>query len=280
VGATDSPAPGPIGPASASPRPPRAFEPLRNPRQSRSRSWSSLVELDHHLRERSAQPLPEPGRCLPARVLHLTPGLVDLGDVAAEPEGWLGLLILDGLIVVELDLGRGHVGWLVGANDFLRPWDMRELCLTSAASWRALTPSRVVLLDEQFSLRSDGLPAVTRAMVSQAALTTHWLLAKSLIISVPLIEERLVLLFALLGERWGKMTPAGVVLNLPLTHRILAHLCGARRPSVTIALRTLGAQGVVERTADHAWLLRRPRVQAGGFHPACWSRYVEALGLQ
>ena len=40
--------------------------------------------------------------------------------------------------------------------------------------------------------------------------TSHWLLATSLIMSSPSITERLLLLFALYGERWGKVTPDGV----------------------------------------------------------------------
>jgi CRP-like cAMP-binding protein len=156
---------------------------------------------------------------------------------------------------------------------------MPELALVKDTSGRVLTPARIVFLDEQFSVGAAGTPAVTRATVSQAARTTYWLFAKAVIVSCPLVEERLVLLFALLGERWGKVTPDGVVLSLPLTHRTLAHLCGARRPSVTIALRTLRARGVVERTPDNGWLLRRPQPETTDFHSTCWARYAETLGL-
>jgi CRP-like cAMP-binding protein len=157
---------------------------------------------------------------------------------------------------------------------------MPEMALVKDTTWRVLRPARIVLLDEQFSVRAAGSPAVTRAMVSQAARTTHWLFAKALIVSCPLVEERLMLLFALLGERWGKVTPAGVVLSLPLTHRTLAHLCGARRPSVTVSLRTLRAEGVVERTPDNGWLLRRPEPETTDCRSTCWARYAETLGLQ
>jgi len=58
-------------------------------------------------------------------------------------------------------------------------------------------------------------------------------------ISAPLVRDRLLGLFALWAERWGKVMAEGVRIDLPLTHEQPAMLCGARRPSVTVALRSL-----------------------------------------
>jgi DNA-binding GntR family transcriptional regulator len=52
------------------------------------------------------------------------------------------------------------------------------------------------------------------------------------------------------------MTRDGVILPLPLTHKLLASMIGAHRPSVTTALGTLRTRGVLERRSDGAWLLR------------------------
>src|SRR5437763_5584769 len=116
---------------------------------------------------------------------------------------------------------------------------MHELVLTELARWQALAPTRIALLDREFGLRAGGIPLVARELIRCATRTSTWLLAKSLVLSAPAVGDRLLLLFALLGERWGKVTPRGVVLKLPLTHAMLAALCGTRRPSVTLALHSL-----------------------------------------
>jgi CRP/FNR family transcriptional regulator, cyclic AMP receptor protein len=242
-------------------------------------SWRSVIQLDARLRERATALPGEIAGLLRVEVVEFDTGPADLAAVAEEPEGWLGLLILEGLFLVTLEAGHGRVGWLIGTDDFIRPWDMPELCLTSDTSCHALKPTRVALLDRDFGRRIGGAPAVTRALLSRAARTSHWLLAKSLIVSCTLVEERLMLLFALLGERWGKVTPTGIRLDLPLTHRVLASLCGARRPSVTMALRTMQTENVLERITGGGWLLSRSLMSGEASRPPGWSEYANALGL-
>jgi hypothetical protein len=50
--------------------------------------------------------------------------------------------------------------------------------------------------------------------------------------------------------------PEGVLVDLPLSHRTLAGMVGARRPSVTTALGRLIAGGALERRTAGEWLLR------------------------
>src|ERR671922_214485 len=49
--------------------------------------------------------------------------------------------------------------------------------------------------------------------------------------------------------------PRGVLVSLRLSHRTLAGMIGARRPSVTTALGQLIARGELERRADGEWIL-------------------------
>ena len=70
------------------------------------------------------------------------------------------------------------------------------------------------------------------------------------------VDARLELLFWGLADRWGRVGPDGVVLELPLTHQVLGRLVGAQRPSVTTALSDLARRGVIERREDGAWILR------------------------
>jgi hypothetical protein len=58
-----------------------------------------------------------------------------------------------------------------------------------------------------------------------------------------------------LAERWGRVTPDGVLLPLTLSHRMLGQLIGARRPTVSTALGALTRAGEVSRRMDGGWLL-------------------------
>ena len=51
------------------------------------------------------------------------------------------------------------------------------------------------------------------------------------------------------------MTPDGVVVPLQLTHEALGQLVGARRPTVTLALKMLCDRGAIERP-DRSWLVK------------------------
>ena len=55
------------------------------------------------------------------------------------------------------------------------------------------------------------------------------------------VDRRLLTLFWHLAERWGRVGTDGVVVPLALTHRMLGQLVGARRPTVSSALRELAS---------------------------------------
>ena len=241
-------------------------------------AWLAHVELDFYLNPRPQGWSTPAGKRLAARVAHVPPGPFDAARLVDDPAGWLGLLVVDGLALVQVAAGRAPIGWLVGGEDLVRPWEMSEVSLLASASWQALAPMRVALLDADFARRAAGLTTVTDALAAKAMQTSHWLFAKSLVTGTSVIEERLLLLFALLGERWGKATSAGVLVAMPLTHQVLATLVGARRPSVSTALRGLCAAGLLRRTAD-GWLLCRSVPTGEPRRPRCWAQYAEALGL-
>jgi CRP/FNR family transcriptional regulator, cyclic AMP receptor protein len=54
------------------------------------------------------------------------------------------------------------------------------------------------------------------------------------------------------------VTADGVVLRLRLTHELLGQLVGAKRPTVSLALKELEARGSIHRPAEGGWLLAEP----------------------
>ena len=248
----------------------------RDPRAVQS--VCSVVELDRELKPHPRGWSGNAKNGLRARAVDFPPGPFDPHQLTHDPDEWLGLLVVEGLALVQVAAGRAPIGWLVGADDFVRPWDMAEVSLLTGASWHALSPLRFALLDGDFAGRAASVEAVSDALVAKAAQTSNWLFAKSLVTGTSVIEERLLLLFALLGERWGKATPAGVVVSMPLTHQVLATLVGARRPSVSTALRALSSAGLLRRVAE-GWLLCRTSEDGQPPRPRCWPQYAGALGL-
>jgi CRP-like cAMP-binding protein len=131
------------------------------------------------------------------------------------------------------------------------------------------------VLDADFARRAASVPGVMSELLFRLHRTSRWLLSKSLLVSSPIVEERVMFLFALLGERWGKVTPEGVRLEVRLTHALIALLVGARRPTVTATLNALAHKGIVKRDGRGAWLLC-PGDIAG--RPSSWEKYADALG--
>lgn len=78
----------------------------------------------------------------------------------------------------------------------------------------------------------------------------------------PRVERRLLLKLRQLADRWGRVTPDGVRLDLRLTHQELANMVGAVRESVTIAMGRLADAGEIE--VRNRALIIRPPDQDGG----------------
>jgi CRP/FNR family transcriptional regulator, cyclic AMP receptor protein len=172
--------------------------------------------------------------------------------------GRLGLLLLDGLIVRQAG-GKGRSGAeLLGPGDLLRPWDdghgRAGDSLPVGTSLTVIQQARLAVLDYRFAARLAPYPEVVGALVGRALERARTLAAQLAIAHHPRVDDRLLLLFWHLAERWAKVTPAGVHLDLPITHQCLSDLVATRRPSVSTGLARLARDGLV--TAAHpGWLL-------------------------
>ena len=119
-----------------------------------------------------------------------------------------------------------------------------------------LQPARIALLDRRFLAAILRWPPLIEAFVERASERAHTLAFNVAIHCLQRVDLRLLLLFWHLADRFGKVTPAGTVVPLSLSHSDLAELVGAARPSVSTALKDLADQGCVQRNrADRSWLL-------------------------
>lgn len=213
----------------------------------------------------SGSDLAEAGRRAVAAVLELDPPDWNPDDVrAVADDGWLGLLVVDGLMVRRVTVGKRPACELFGPGDLIRPWDTDGDYdpLPISVDWLILTRSRVALLDTAFSLRIAPWPTITSRLVSRVAQRARYLALTESVTHLPRVHSRLLVYFWLLAERWGRVTPDGVHVSLPLTHDILAMLVGARRPTVTAALQRLARSGLLVREHRDRWLLTQRAVDA------------------
>jgi CRP/FNR family transcriptional regulator, cyclic AMP receptor protein len=170
----------------------------------------------------------------------------------------IGLLILDGLMVREATVGDHPAAELLGPGDVMRAWDEagEDELLPRTIAWSALTQTRVAVIDHAFAVRAAQWPEVFAALLDRASRRAERLVVLQAIAHLTRVDDRLLALLWCLAERWGRVVPGGVLVSLRLSHRTLAGMIGARRPSVTTALGQLIARGELERRADGEWILR------------------------
>jgi CRP/FNR family transcriptional regulator, cyclic AMP receptor protein len=170
----------------------------------------------------------------------------------------LGLLVLDGLLVRSVALCGQRRAELIGPGDLIRPWDPGDDELASVrfdVAWEVLQPARLAELDEAFVRSACGLPQVLSELVARTVRRSQRMALQLAIADVRRIEERLVMLFGHLGDRWGRVTRDGIHVPVRLTHDLIAQLIGAQRPTVTTGLGELQRQGRLIKRPDRTWLL-------------------------
>jgi CRP/FNR family transcriptional regulator, cyclic AMP receptor protein len=169
----------------------------------------------------------------------------------------IGLLVLGGLLVREATVGDHPSAELLGPGDLLRAWEDRdaEVLLPRSVRWTALSDARVAVIDHALAARAAQFPEVLAALVERAARRAERLVLMQAIGHLTRVDDRLLAMLWCLSERWGRVGPDGVVIDLRLPHRTLAGMVGARRPSVTTALGRLIARGDIVRRPDGGWVL-------------------------
>lgn len=176
-----------------------------------------------------------------------------------------GVLVLEGLVARTVMLGGDDAcAQLLGRGDLLRPsGDRDEALVPVAVRWTVLEPLKLALLDEQFLFTVRRWPEIVAALFDRIAAQAVRVATHRAVSQLPRVEDRIHALLWFLAERWGRVTPQGVVLPLKLTHELLGQLVGAKRPTVTLAIKELEARGTVHRRGDGAWLLEQRWVREG-----------------
>jgi len=209
--------------------------------------------------------VPAARRAEATQATHAASMRLRLGPWAADelhgPPGHLGLLVLEGLLSREVQVGRRACVELLGAGDVVRPWDSLadESSIAIDARWTVQSEVRVAVLDRAFALRVARFPEVTSALMSRLVRRSRWLAFHLAVCHVPQLSVRLRVMLWYMADRWGRVTPDGVLLPLRLSHELLGGLVGATRSPVTRAVGRLRRAGELHRLPDGSWLLTGER---------------------
>lgn len=204
------------------------------------------VTEDEVARARSAVTVP---------LLMLPEGRFDPASAMAGGVRPFAGLILSGLVAREITVGGQATLRLLGPGDIVHAAPLEAGLLQPEQSFTATVPTRLAVLDDHFLQAVRHWPRLLTALVERAGEQLASALIQLSISQQPRVEDRLVALFKLLGERWGVVAENGLIVPLVLTHEALGRLVGARRPTVTLAVKSLAASGRLVRREDGAWLL-------------------------
>jgi CRP-like cAMP-binding protein len=188
-------------------------------------------------------------------VIHVDPG--PWTRASNPPRPIYGMFVLDGVLSRGVVIQGRRSAELLGPGDILRPAASDELdnSVDYDVSWEVLEPARVALLDRDFANAVAPWPELTGAVMDRMMRRAHALAFHLAVSHLKLVEMRLLVIFWYYADRWGRVTPGGVLLPLRMTHSLLARIVGARRPSVSTALGRLHDRGLVERADNGHWLL-------------------------
>jgi CRP/FNR family transcriptional regulator, cyclic AMP receptor protein len=191
------------------------------------------------------------------RVQRLSTGEWDVSGALEPDVHHRGFLVVEGLLSREVDvLGRRCVE-LIGPCDVMRPWSWDDAGshVRAEVGWEVLESSKLAVLDHALVTRINPWPQLGVELFNRGTRRAHHLAVALAIAHHQRVEDRLLLTLWHLAERWGKVTPDGILVPLPLSHSRLAEIVGAHRPSVTTAMGALAKDGKVSRRDDGDWLL-------------------------
>jgi CRP/FNR family cyclic AMP-dependent transcriptional regulator len=217
-----------------------------------------LLDADPELgRLLEGQRLIDARRDLLCRLHTLERGPWDAERLRTAGPEHVGLLLIDGVVARELALEDNVSAELLGPGDIVRPWQAQQpsQLMRAEVRWTVVEEVRFGILDRHFAVQLARYPEVNAMLIDRLTERAQRLAMMQAISQLNGVERRLLALFWHLSERWGRVVRDGVAVPVPLPHRVIAQLVGARRPTVSTALGTLAERGELLRRGDGGWLL-------------------------
>ncbi len=187
-----------------------------------------------------------------------------LPEIGLEPGPWqlpdhgsdeLGYFVVSGMLLRRVIVEGGRSVELLGLGDLLLPW-REERASFSHSEWEVVDRARLAVLDLRPGSPHFQSPTLVSAIATSAVDRSRALALQSAIMSIVGIEERVRALLWAFAERWGKVLPEGVEIEVNVPQAVLAEMVGARRPTVSLALGSLSERGLLLAPEPGRWILQ------------------------
>ena len=186
-------------------------------------------------------------------VVTVDEGALELFDVLRQHRAF-GATVLDGFVINSLRIGEQTGIQVLGPGDLLLKGSELMPLWSGDVESRAGDSVRLGLFGTELLAAAVHHPRLIQGLYASVGDQLQRLTAQLVICQLARVDERVLAMLWLLSESWGQVTPSGVRLPLGLTHETLGALVGARRPTVTLALRKLVEDGAIVHQ-DAGWLL-------------------------
>ena len=180
-------------------------------------------------------------------------GPVELPDLLGKANAFAALVV-DGMLLRELRIGEQPSLRIFGPGELVATGMVPSSMLLARSEFRAVEPTHLAMLGIEFLAGAHRWPRLVAGLQARMADGAERLAVQMAICQQPRVQDRILAMLWLLAESWGRVTSAGTMLPLGLTHETLGALVGARRPTVTLALRELTERGALVHQG-RGWLL-------------------------
>jgi CRP/FNR family cyclic AMP-dependent transcriptional regulator len=180
-----------------------------------------------------------------------------LDDLLATTPTAFDFIIVDGIVLKQTSYAGRHALELHGPGDVLAPplTGSRQIESPAVCSYRAHGEVRLAVLEERFRAAARRWPGLADVLHDHLARQTHRASMRLARLHLPRAEDRILALFSDLGERFGRVTPDGIVIDIDLTHDLIGQMIASRRPTVSLALEQLSQARQLTRSDGGQWNL-------------------------
>jgi CRP/FNR family transcriptional regulator, cyclic AMP receptor protein len=235
----------------------------------------SLLEIEPDLGTWLSDEEQTLARRLLVPTVHLDSSSPEL-DRVLDDAGAFAALLIDGMVGHRMVVGGRQILRLLGPGDIIvHTWAPRSEIL-SDSSKRVENHAEVALLGRQLVNGARHFPGLIVGLHLRLGDQHQRLAVQIGICQLSRVQDRLLTMMWLLAESWGRVTPSGTTLPVKLTHSTLGELIGAKRPTVSLALRDLIQCGALQAQSDGWLLLSGPPAATTVAAPALTDRAAPA----
>jgi CRP/FNR family transcriptional regulator, cyclic AMP receptor protein len=167
---------------------------------------------------------------------------------------------MEGALTCDLQPAERPCTRLVTAGELMLLGGWKGESIPLLWGWTVLEPTQLALFDERTLLIARQCPHLMLAILKRAAERPRHALLQQAISQLPRIEDRLLALFWSIADRRGIVRPDGICVHLQVTQETLARMTGARRPTISLSLRTLADRGLVV-ARDGQWIINPDSIE-------------------